>query len=64
MLIKTNVLELKIGDFVHYRGKRRITSIEKPYSHIRIIGLDNKLFVRFMIDKSMNKYKECQDGLR
>ncbi len=64
MLIKTSVLELKIGDYVHYRGKKQITSIEIPYAHIRIIGLNDRLFVKFAIDKSMDKYKECQDGLR
>ncbi len=64
MLIKTDILDLKVGDYVHYRGKKRITSIEMPYSHIRIIGLNNLLFVKFTVDKSMNKYKECQDGLR
>lgn len=64
MLVKTKILELNIGDYVHYRGKRRITSIEMPYNHIRIIGLDNKLFVRFMIDKSMDKYGENKDGLQ
>lgn len=62
MLSKTNILDLSIGDFVHYRGQRRkITSIEIPYNHIRIIGLDNKLFVRFMTDKAMNRY--CKESI-
>lgn len=54
--VKTNILDLKIGDYVYYRGKRRITSIEIPYNHLRILGLDDKLFVKFAVDKSVEKY--------
>lgn len=55
--VKTNILDLKIGDYLHYKGqKRKITSIEIPYQHLRIIGLDSKLFVRYMTDKTVEKY--------
>lgn len=49
-----NVPDVKIGMYTLYKGRIwRITSIEKPYGHITILGLNNRLFVRYMNDKSI-----------